>query len=79
MSQNVYARKYPLIAALVAVVGAAGYASTRNIWTNPEVRLNKSARADALTSEIDARAKGYSSSVFRDIQKNRDPKATGIF
>ena len=64
---------YPLFAAVGAAVGICGMQLVRNIYTNPEVRVNKENRAAGV---LDNHAEGerYAEHGLRKYVRNKTPQ-----
>ncbi|KAE9601099.1 hypothetical protein Lal_00024072 [Lupinus albus] len=64
---------YPLFVAVGAVVGICGMQLVRNIWTNPEVRVNKGNR---IAGVLDNHAEGeaYAEHSLRKFVRNKSPQ-----
>ncbi|CAL8993846.1 unnamed protein product [Prunus brigantina] len=64
---------YPLFAAVGIAVGICGMQLVRNIYTNPEVRVNKEKRAAGV---LDNHAEGerYAEHGLRKYVRNRTPQ-----
>ncbi|XP_019433541.1 PREDICTED: uncharacterized protein LOC109340331 [Lupinus angustifolius] len=64
---------YPLFLAVGTVVGICGMQLVRNIWTNPEVRVNK---ANRIAGVLDNHAEGeaYAENSLRKFVRNKSPQ-----
>lgn len=76
---------YPLIGALAIAVGVVTYSSARHFLVNPDVRVSKTIRAEAMADDEETarRAKAYRDSIFRSLGSVRSepekPPHTRIF
>ncbi|PNY06591.1 hypothetical protein L195_g003063 [Trifolium pratense] len=61
---------FPLFAAVGTVVGICGMQLVRNIWTNPEVRVNKENRSAGVLENY-AEGEAYAEHKFRKFLRNR--------
>ncbi|KAK2438000.1 hypothetical protein P8452_33791 [Trifolium repens] len=61
---------YPLFAAVGTVVGICGMQLVRNIWTNPEVRVNKENRSAGVLENY-AEGEAYAEHKLRKFLRNR--------
>ncbi|GAU30250.1 hypothetical protein TSUD_68020 [Trifolium subterraneum] len=64
---------YPLFAAVGTVVGICGMQLVRNIWTNPEVRVNKENRSAGVL-ENHAEGEAYAEHKLRKFLRSRSPE-----
>ncbi|KAF3333953.1 NADH-ubiquinone reductase complex 1 MLRQ subunit [Carex littledalei] len=64
---------YPLMAAMTFVGSLCVFQLTRNVFTNPDVRINKTNRTTAVL-ENEEEGKRYSQHEFRKFLSERRPE-----
>ncbi|ERN18379.1 hypothetical protein AMTRI_Chr10g229720 [Amborella trichopoda] len=64
---------YPLFAAVGVAVGICGFQLVRNICINPEVRVNKEARAAGILENF-TEGERYAEHSLRKFVRNRSPE-----
>ncbi|XP_019195205.1 PREDICTED: uncharacterized protein LOC109188984 [Ipomoea nil] len=64
---------YPLLAPMAFVVGLCTFQLTRNLFMNPDVRVNKAHRATAVLENREEGEK-YAEHGFRQFLRTRPPE-----
>ncbi|KAG8062714.1 hypothetical protein GUJ93_ZPchr0003g16623 [Zizania palustris] len=65
---------YPLMAAMSLTLGMVVFQLARNVYTNPDVKISKRNRMNAIPSDDATEAKRYSMHGFRRFFERRRPE-----